>query len=83
LLGSRCDPELSAGTSYSLMLSIYLRSVFLPPTSTLCAHIIRLACYMSVACLYVITLNTCVQTCLQILEVSSIFIDMFERMYLG
>lgn len=57
------------------MLSIHLRSVFLPPTSTLCGLTIPLACYRSVACLSVITLNTCVQTCLQILEVSSIFIE--------
>jgi hypothetical protein len=75
LLGSRCDPELSTDTSYSLMLSFHLRSVFLPPTSNFCAVIVPLACYRSVACLNVITLSTCVQTCLQILEVCSICID--------
>jgi len=75
LLGSWCGPELSTVTSYSLMLSIHLRSVLLPPTRTVCALIIPLTCYRSVACLNVITLNTRVQTCLQILDVSSIFTE--------
>ena len=75
LLGSWCGPELSAVTSYNLVLSIHLCSVLLPPTSTLRALIIPLACYRSVACLNVITLNTRVHTCLQILKVSSIFTE--------